>query len=127
MDLKGLTAYITKKLGCTHPYRVSRILVLLNWLSDERLGKMVVPLRIKGFEAAFYVEELKDIFNDECFKKDESLKCFTYECNEPELPEDIRGLIDELVERTKSLSNKELNRLVIKDPRYRSLIKGERS
>ncbi len=123
MNLREVSAYITMKLGCTHPYKVSRVLVLLNWLSKERIGKEVVSLTLKGFEAAFYIEDLKEVFEDKCFRKDEASKCFIYECNKPELPEEVIELIDELIKKVKGLSNDELNKLVIKDPRYKELIK----
>ncbi len=124
MDLKKVSAYITRKLGCAHPYKVSRILVLLNWLSKDKLGKELVPLKIKGFEAAFYVEGLKEVFEDKCFRKDDELKCFTYGCGALELPEEVTNLIDEVIDRVKGLSNDELNKLAVKDPRYKDLIKG---
>ena len=122
--MRDLTAYITMRLGCTHPYRVSRILVLLNWLGEDRLGKGLVPLHIKGFEAAFYVEGLKEVFEGECFRKNEARKCFTYECSNPGIPKEVAELIDELIRDVRELNDIDLNRLVIKNPKYKELIKG---
>ncbi len=123
MDLKDAAAYIISRVGCATPFFISRVLVLVNWLSEERFGSPLVSFRVAGFSAGFYIEGLKEgLFSDECFVRREEKKCIEYVCGLPALPERARILINEVLERVRGLSEVELNRLVIKDPRYTALL-----
>ena len=123
-SLERLVAYILSKHGCMHPYRLSRILVLANWISLEKIGKPLARFSIEGFEAGFSIPELSLIKEESnnCFKKNKEKKCLEYTCSPPELGEEEVQILDEAVEKTKNLSDIELNRLIIRDARYRELL-----
>ncbi len=117
-----LIRYISYKLGCIHPFWASRLLVLANWRNIEEKGKPIVGFKVGGFEAGFYIENFKDYLENQCYKKNEEKKCLEYLCDEPDLPEDVKNLIDRLIEETRDMDDTEINRLVIRDPRYRELL-----
>lgn len=126
-NLENLSGYIVSKLGCAHPFRVSRILVLAYWKFEELYQERLTSFRLGGFEAGFYIEKLSDIMRGEdkrsCFKKDEARKCFIFESPIPRLKESERIAVDWSIEIAKNLSDYKLNRLVIRDPRYMDLLK----
>ncbi len=126
-NLRDAIAYITWKLGCIHPFRISRILVLANWKMLEKGRKPVTRFRVQGFEAGFYIEDMKEIIEeDECFKINEEKKCIEYNCRLPEIPGEVAEVFDRVLEETRNLGDRDLNRLVIGDPRYKELLeKGE--
>jgi len=119
--LKNYAGYIVNKLGCVSPFFISRVLVLSNWKALEDMGAPLVKFRVSGFKAGFYIEGLKDILEDECFQKNEERKCIEALCDF-DLPEDKRKIVDEILERVRSLNEVELNRLVINDPRYKEML-----
>lgn len=120
---RDLIAYIISKLGCVHPFRISRILVLANWRALEDKGSILTRFRVQGFEAGFYIDGVKEIIEkDECFKVNEERKCIEYVCEPPRVPRETAEIIDKVLEDTKNLGDRELNRLVILDPRYRELL-----
>jgi len=122
-SLRDIIAYVTWKLGCVHPFRISRILVLANWKAVEEKNKVLVGFRVQGFEAGFYVEGVKEIIEeDKCFRINEEKKCIEYICEQPRIPVEAEETINRVIEETRSLSDRELNRLVIRDPRYRELL-----
>ncbi len=117
-----VVAYLMYRLGCSHPFRISRVLLLAEWDSKERLGRRLTDFHYVMEEFGFYVEELKDIIDDfierGCAEKVEEEKCIKYLCGEPSLPEDVKEILDEVLRRVEKLDDRELNRLVIKDRRY---------
>jgi len=120
--------YIIYKLGCASPFRISRILLLLDWASMEKLGRKLTNLTYKATPYAFYIEELPSILEKLEEKgyvvKNVERKCFEYRQPPPKVSIEISKLVDEILEKVKELSDVELNRLVIRDPRYRSLLGG---
>ncbi len=123
ISLRDTIAYIAWKLGCVHPFRISRILVLANWKALEELGNIITRFRVQGFEAGFFVEGVKEIIEeDRCFKINEEKKCIEYLCEPPKIPIETKEIINKIVDETKNLSDRELNRLVIRDSRYRELL-----
>ena len=114
--------YIAYRLGCSHPYRVSRLIVLLNWSIMNKTSKPFLKFRAEGFEAGFYIEGFKEYFEKKCFQKVEKKKCFKYICEPPVLPNEIKKVIDFLLEETSVLNDFELNRKVIRNKRYRELL-----
>jgi hydroxypyruvate isomerase len=122
--LEKAVRYIAYKLQCVHPFVVSRVLVLVNWKMIEKTGSPVVKMKVEGFEAGFYIPEFKKYFETECFQKDEHKKCCRYICGEPDLPQEIKKVIDEVIEEVRELDEQELNRRVIGDPRYKKLLEA---
>ncbi len=118
----SIVAYLMYKLGCSHPFRISRILLLAEWEAKERLGRRLTDFHYVMEDFGFYVEELKDIIDgfveEGCAEKVEEEKCIRYLCEAPEIPEEVKELLDEVIERVKDVSDRELNRMVIRDPRY---------
>ncbi len=113
-------AYLLAKLGCTHPFRVSRLLALAEDAALERLGRRLTDLTYVPGPGVFYIEELKAIVeSDECFGKREGdpqrrvRGCIYFQCETPKLPEEARLVIDEVIERYASLPDEELNRLAL--------------
>lgn len=125
-----IISYLLSELGCSHPYHVSRILLLAEWTAEERLGKRITSFTYHCEPYGFYIEELKSIIQgleeSGCIKRLEEKKCMEYMCDRPELPKEIESILKETLDRVRGLNDVELNRLVIHDPRYRRML-GERS
>jgi hydroxypyruvate isomerase len=122
-DVLRIVRYIVWRAGCIHPFRISRILVLAGWKALERLGRPPARIPVEGFEAGFYIPGLKEAIEaDKCLRINEEKRCIEYVCEPPSLDEELRSLVDQVVEETRSLGDQELNRLVIRDPRYRRLL-----
>ncbi len=126
--LKGSVAYLLYRNDCLHPYRISRMLVLAAWEGAERL---LPEMTVRGESFGFYIEEIPEILDDLTSKgcaikiKGEGRKCFRYSCGDPpEIDDDIKEILDDVYERTKDLSDQELNRSVIKDDRYGRILEG---
>ncbi len=122
----NVIAYIVYKLGCIHPFTLSRILALveMKWFEEHR--EWLTSFTYKGFLKVFYVDGLKEfIEQDQCYKRveKEDHGCIMYVCKEPTLPRDIRDLIDNVVNEIKGLSAEELNDLVVNHHLYSSLLK----
>ena len=120
--MSEVVSYIMYKLGCSHPFRISRILLLAEWKAKEKLNRRLTDFHYVMEEFGFYIEELKDVVDEliekGCAEKVEEKKCIRYLCEEPKIPEEVKGIIDELLERVRDVSDRELNRMVIRDPRY---------
>ncbi len=122
-SIRDIIAYLVWRTGCIHPFRISRILVLANWRAIEERGTPIAKFGVQGFEAGFYIEGVKEIIEeDKCFKINEEKKCIEYYCQPPKIPEEHSRILDKVLEQTKNLSDRELNRLVTRDPRYRELL-----
>ena len=117
-----ISYYIIKRLGCIHPYRISRILVLANWKAIEDKGCPIVYFNVSGFEAGFSVDELSKLKNDKCIRINKENRCMEYICEDPEIDEYDKKIIDEVIEEVSGLSDIELNRVVIRDRRYKELL-----
>jgi hydroxypyruvate isomerase len=123
MELREVVAYILARKGCTHPFAISRILVLINWKSEELLRRPLLRFSVKGFKAAFYIEELADLLDkDQCFRKVAERKCVEYKCQPPKIPGDVRSIIDDVLRSVEGLSDKELNARVVNDKRFDELL-----
>ncbi len=85
-------------------------------------NKPIVEFGIKGFEAGFYINEIKEVIDSDCFVRDEDQKCIKYNCKVPKLPRDIEHVLNEVIKNTINLDDITLNKLVIKDPRYKDLL-----
>ncbi|RLG44212.1 MAG: hypothetical protein DRN78_00455 [Thermoproteota archaeon] len=124
LRLRDVVAYMVTRLKCVHPFYISRVLVLANWKAIEGLGKPMVEFSIEGFEAGFFIPELGELIDkDPCFERNKEKKCIEYVCDEPAIPSEYKEILDNVIENTKSLDIRELNRLVIRDPRYNELLR----
>ena len=127
---REIISYLLSELGCSHPYHVSRILLLAEWTAEERLGRRLTSLTYHCEPYGFYIEELKPIIQSleesGCIRRREEKKCMEYVCDKPKLPEDVERILREVLEKVRGLNDVELNRLVIHDPRYRKML-GEMS
>ncbi len=122
---KEIVAYILTKAGCTHPFRVSRLLAMaeMEWL--ERRGERLTGLKYVKGPGVFFIEGLKEIIDsDPCFRIHEGdpatgrKGCVEYVCGEPALPSDVREVIDEVIRRYSGIGDMELNEAVMSDPRF---------
>ena len=117
---KALVAYVLRRTGCIHPFRLSRILALIEveWLRDR--GERLTDIKYVRGLGTFYIEELKEsVEGDPCFNKREGdpktrrKGCIEYRCEPPSLPDDVRTFIDKILEKTLSLKDQELNEAVV--------------
>ncbi len=123
INVRDTIAYLIWRAGCIHPFKISRILVLANWRAIEEKGSPIIKFKVQGFEAGFYIEGVKEIIKeDECFNVNEEKKCIEYTCQPPKIPEEYARILDNTLEQTRNLSDRDLNRLVTRDPRYRELL-----
>ncbi len=118
-----LVAYILARLGCTHPFRVSRILLLADWRAEEvGLGRLTEGLSYVAEPYGFYVEGLQGVLErlerSGCLRRREEERCLEYTCAEPGLMPQEREVLDEVIREVYDLSDRELNRLVTRDERY---------
>ena len=131
VDARSAIAYILSKLGCQHPFTFSRILLLAELEALEKTGERLTSLRYVGGPGTFYIEGLKEMIeSDPCFKRREGdpsrgiRGCIEYKCEPPQLPSDVRELIDNVIERVKGLSDEQLNKLVLNHPLYRRVVEA---
>ncbi len=135
MPLSGrdAAAYVLAKMGCLHPFTLSRILALADLKSlEERGERLTQGLTYVAGPGVFYIEELHSIIDgDECFVKHEGDPkagrpgCIEYQCEPPRLSEEEKRILDEAIEQAKKLSMEELNRLVTSHKLYGRLTGGE--
>ncbi len=125
MDELVLVSYVVGRLGCVHPFVVSRVLALveLEWFRGR--GEWLTGFRYRGFMGVFYIEGLKELIeSSNCFRRverEEGHGCIEYICEPPRLDDEVKRLIDEVVERVRDLSYEELNKLVTTHPLYSKL------
>ncbi len=130
MRLEGfdLLRYLWHRLGCSHPFRVSRLaaLVELEWLREK--GERLSNLRYVAGPGTFYIEGVSDLVGkDPCFEKHEDKRCVEYRCEPPKLPPEVKALADRVIEEAQRLDDMELNRRVVSHPLYEKLVGGEAS
>lgn len=123
---REIISYLLSELGCSHPYYVSRILLLAEWIAEKRLGRRLTTLTYRCEPYGFYIEEVGSIIQgleeSGCVRRRKEKKCIEYVCDKPKLPEDVEGILGEVLEKVRGLNDVELNRLVIHDPRYRKML-----
>ena len=127
---RKIIEYILYKTKCSHPFRISRILLLSEWDYFDKYREKLTSFRYVAEPFAFYVEGLKDIIDnlidENCAVLRQEKKCIEYICSQPMLPGKIREIVDTIIDKTSMLSDHELNRLVVNDKRYRGLLSGDR-
>ena len=123
-----IVRYFFSKLGCVHPFRISRLVLLAEWLYKDKYGSTLsTGFRYVAEPYGFYVEEISKIMDKlgktGCVVKDDKNKCFIYKCEAPKLDEDVVKVVDDVVNKFASLSDKELNNIVVNDERYKVFLK----
>lgn len=130
MKAEHLVKYVMSRLGCTHPFRVSRILLLAEYEYREKYGeKLFSDLTFRGESFGFYIEELGPIINElekrGCIERFPEKKCMDYKCEEPAISEPVKSIVDSIIERAGELDDRELNKIAISHPLYRKVVKPE--
>ena len=128
--MKGVNEalYVLWKAGCLHPFRISRIMMLADWKYEERYGERLTEFKYLGTDFGFYVDGLPELLEDtKCIRRKKFMTpegekgCLEYICGgEPEC--EGKDVLNEVIEGTREMSDVELNRLVIRDPRYRKYL-----
>ena len=129
-DARSVVAYILSRAGCIHPFRLSRILALAELRALEKMGKRLTDLRYEAGPGAFYIVGFKEeiVEKDPCCNKREGdpstgrKGCLEYLCEPPEIPEDVRSLIDEVLAETEGVDDFQLNNIVINNKLFKKLV-----
>ncbi len=129
VKLRDAIAYVLSRLGCTHPFRLSRVLALAELKHLEREGARLTDAKYVGGPGVFYIEGVKELTEtDQCFYRIEGdpgrgvRGCLGYRCGQPKLPEKAKAYLDEAIELSKNLEDVELNRMVVSHPLYKKLV-----
>jgi hydroxypyruvate isomerase len=131
VDAKNLIGYMLSKLGCTHPFRLSRLLALTEIESIKRTGERLTSLKYVEGPGTFYIEGLKELFDDPCFRKREGdpsrgIKgCVEYTCDPPRLPPEVEEIVDTIIEKYSKMDDLELNNIVMSSSLFKRLVEGE--
>jgi len=128
---QDIIEYIAFRSKGISPFRISRILLLLKWLLEERKVNMKLNFTFEALPYGFYVKEIPEIVeNDQCLNKEKVelvegkvTGVIRYVCkNPPKLDPVLKELVDIILSESSRLSDLELNRLVIKDERYSKML-----
>lgn len=120
--LERSVRYLLHRSGCASPFRISRMLVLAAWRGLPVLEEAHVEGEPYGFSMPEVAEVVEAMARSGCAERDEARRCVRYLCPLPEISRDEREVLDEVYAIAEGLGDVELNRLVIRDPRYRELI-----
>ncbi len=128
---KQVVYYILKRKNDIHPFRLSRLLLLFEIEYSRRYGDKPLNFVYRLQPAAFYIEDFGSFLDD--LEGVEKVKV-TDEKGIPvrsyihlkmpvsvQLPDDIRSLIDRIIEETDSMDDQELNRMVVNSEAYKEL------
>ena len=128
---QDIVEYVAFRSKGISPFRISRILLLLKWLLEERKANVKLNFTFEALPYGFYVKEIPEIVeNDPCLDKEKVelgegkvTGVIRYVCkNPPKLDPVVRELADTILSETSKLSDVELNRLVIRDVRYSKML-----
>ncbi len=131
-DTEGIIAYILSKLGKSNTFRLSRILLMLDFEWEKTHGTRRTSLHYGLFPPAFYVEEFPDmLLNMESVEKvmekdDKGIErgVFVYHGKTPEIDDETKELLDSIIERTSSMDDHALNSELVNGEEYRKALKG---
>ena len=121
--------YVLLKMGCLHPFRISRIIALADLKSlEDRSERLTNAVYVEG-PGVFYIEGVKELIeSDECIEKREGdpargvKGCLELVCNrEIIFPEPVRKYLDEAVNEARGLDDLRLNDVVVSHPLYKKL------
>jgi len=130
IEAKSLVGYMLSKLGCAHPFKLSRFLALVELEYIKRTGRRLTCLGYVEGPGTFYIEGLKELFDDPCFKKREGdpsrgvKGCVEYVCDPPRVPPEVEEITNAMVEKYSGLEDLELNSIVVSDNLFKTLVKG---
>jgi len=126
---RDAAAYLLSRLGCVHPFTLSRALLLAELRWFEARGERLTDLRYVAAPGTFYIEGFKEIIEgDECFSKREGDPskgvegCIEYRCEPPRLDEEVARLLDEVAEAAKKMDRMRLHNLVLSHPLYDRIV-----
>jgi len=125
---KTLMAYILKKTGCVHPFKLSRILAFIEieWLKDK--GERLTDIKYVRGPGVFYIEGLKEAIQDDpCFNKIEGdpkihrRSCIEYRCETPSLPKEVEDFINKELKKALTLEEQKLNEIVVNNELFKKI------
>ena len=128
---QDIVEYIAFRSKGISPFRMSRILLLLKWLLEERKVDVKLDFTFEALPYGFYVKEIPEIVeNDPCLDKEKVelgegkvTGVIRYVCKNPlKLDSVIGELVNTILSETSRLSDLELNKLVIRDVRYSKML-----
>jgi hypothetical protein len=131
VDAADLIKYVLGKLGCLHPFTISRLIALAEIRYVELKGERLTSLRYVPGPGTFFIEGLKEIVeSDPCFEKREGdpqkgiRGCIMYKCTVPSLPSDVKEIVDDVISKYANLDDMTLNKIVIENPVFKKLAEG---
>ena len=129
-----IASYLLSRLKEAHPFRVSRLLLLLDLEHLKSTGHRVTGFNYVFMPVGFYIDRFPPFLEslpgvEKVVVKDEEGNpvggFFRMEKEvEYTLPLEIRREIASLVEETADLDDQELNRLIMERAEYRKLLTG---
>jgi len=126
-ETEDIIAYILSKLGKATTFRLSRILLMLDFEWEKRHGKYRTRLHYGLFPPAFYVEEFPDMLLnmdgvEKIMEKDEKgieRGVFIFHKTAPELDEETKTLLNEIIEKSAGMDDHTLNSQLVNSEEYR--------
>ncbi|RKY99463.1 MAG: hypothetical protein DRQ10_06140 [Candidatus Hydrothermota bacterium] len=124
---------ILKEVPDQHPFRLSRYMFLIDVEFQRRYGRKLTEFFYRLYPEAFYIEGFPQFLEsiDEIEKQVETdeqgnpkrgyfrlVKDVT-----PQLPDDVRKVVDFVIGKYGQLNDMELNRVVVNLPEYKRLLK----
>lgn len=133
---RALVVHILGALGEAHPFRLSRTLFLLDLEHYRRHGGPLTKLPYVFSPYGFYIRDFprelesmaeveKVVVRDD---KGNPVRGF-FRLREgvvpPEIPREVREMVEEVLKRVGDLDDQELNALVLRQREYGKLLRGE--
>jgi len=129
---KEIVLYLLGGLKEAHPFKLSRLLLLLDLEQLKAHGRRVTSFKYVFMPSGFYIDGFPPFLEslagvEKVVIKDEEgrpIRGFFRLRREgkPTLPAELRRTIDELVERTAGLGDQELNRSITEREEYHQLL-----
>ena len=127
-----LTYYIMRRIKKAHPFRISRILLLLDLEHMAKKGRKLTDFSYRLFPYGFFIEDFpafleslpgieKKVITDEAGRPVKGYFELVDE-KEVELEPEIREILDPILERCVDLDDDQLNSLVVEREDYKKLL-----
>jgi len=127
-----LTYYIMRRIKKAHPFRISRILLLLDLEYMAKKGRKLTDFSYRLFPYGFFIEDFpafleslpgieKKVITDEAGRPVKGYFELVDE-KEVELEPEIREILDPILERCVDLDDDQLNSLVVEREDYKKLL-----
>ena len=117
--------YLLKECRGLHPYYISRIVALLDMKYLQETGKKLTDFDYHKMPYGFYSNKIPEILNSLDVEKVQSEKGnyikLRDEDIEVNLPEEVKGKINEILDEICDLSDDEINRRIVESPYYEIL------